>query len=94
MGEGICVAAAVLTGTFPDPPRTGELPDAEDPEPADPAGHLRPAAAHAEPTAVARAEAVTVPADLGYLATLRAGLAEAVGSPVVRGALLPPGWSA
>ncbi|WP_312858339.1 MFS transporter, partial [Pseudonocardia pini] len=53
---GICLAGALLTWTFPDPPRTAD-PDGED-------------------------------EDLGYFATLRSGLGEAVGSRVVRGALV------
>ena len=67
---GICLAGAALTWTFPDPPRTSEPPDPD------------------EPTATDADLRDTPVDDLGYLATLRAGLAEAVGSRIVRGALL------
>ncbi|MEU7814523.1 MFS transporter [Pseudonocardia sp. NPDC049154] len=62
---GTCLAAAVLTFAFPDPPRAGPPEDdADEDEPDEPAE------------------------DLTYWQTLRAGLAEAVGSRAVRGALL------
>ncbi|MFR9804675.1 MFS transporter [Pseudonocardia sp. RS010] len=61
---GTCLAAAVLTCAFPDPPRAG------------------PAAGPPEDHPAETAEELT------YRQTLRVGLAEAVGSRVVRGALL------
>jgi MFS family permease len=61
---GTCLAAALLTLAFPDPPRAGPPEDEAADDTGDPAE------------------------DLSYWQTLRAGLAEAVGSPAVRGALL------
>ncbi|MCE0764359.1 MFS transporter [Pseudonocardia kujensis] len=67
---GTCLAAALLTCAFPDPPRAGPPDDGEGTE--DTTGETVGDAAE----------------DLSYGQTLRAGLAEAVGSRAVRGALL------
>ena len=68
---GTCLAASLVTCSFPDPPRAGPPPeddedDREDQEEDD--GEEEP--------------------ELSHLGTLRAGLAEAVGSGLVRGAMV------
>jgi hypothetical protein len=76
---GTCLAAAALALTFPDPPRAAPPPD-EDAGPA----------ADEQPGGVAGRPAAAVPEAVGpgYLATLRVGLAEAAGHPLLRSALL------
>jgi MFS family permease len=91
MSVGICLAAATLTCTFPNPPRTADPPEdtAAPASPSPPTGGPAPTV-EAAPAVGAAPAATGVPAgsEPGYLALLRTGLTEALADRVVLGALI------